>query len=78
MAPTPQTVIRFPIAAYIAITSHPEFRYLDCAARLRGDYVERASDRQMFFELHDPHPIDSEEFMAFAQRVAGHLLEPAI
>jgi hypothetical protein len=70
----PQTIIRIPAEAARIVLYHEEFRWLGCAARLRGDWVERRSDRKLFFEIHDPCPADAEEFMTFARRVAGHLI----
>jgi hypothetical protein len=73
----PDTIIRMPAVAARVVLGDPGFRYLGCAARLRGDWVERIPDRALFFEIHDAHPDDARQFMEFANRVAGHLLPPA-
>jgi hypothetical protein len=39
----PQTIIRIPADAARIVLYHEEFRWLGCAARLRGDWVERRS-----------------------------------
>ena len=73
----PETLIRLPADAARVVLAHEGFRFLGCAARLRGDWVERRSDRKMFFEVRDPSPEDAREFMAFADRVAGHMIPAA-
>ncbi len=77
MSRSPDTIIRMPAVAARAVLGNPEFRYLGCAARLRGDWVERIPDKALFFEIHDAHPDDARQFMEFANRVAGHLLSTA-
>lgn len=71
---TTENLIRIPGEVASAVLGHPQFRYLGCAARLRGDWVNRKSDGARFFEIYGPSADDAQEFMAFAERVAGHLL----
>lgn len=73
---TKENLIRLPADVARAVLSHPQFRYLGCAARLRGDWILRKGDRVKFFEVYEPSADDARQFMEFAERVAGPLLKP--
>ena len=70
-----ENLIRMPADVARVVLSHPQFRYLGCAARLRGDWVQRKADGKMFFEVYEPTADDAKQLMEFATRVAGHLLD---
>ncbi|AJY62267.1 hypothetical protein [Burkholderia glumae] len=72
---TNENLIRLPADVARVVLAHPQFRYLDCAARLRGDWVQRKSDGAKFFEVYEPSANDARQFMEFAERVAEHLLK---
>lgn len=72
---TNENLIRLPADVARVVLGHPQFRYLGCAARLRGDWVQRKCDGAKFFEVYEPSADDAQQFMEFAERVAGHLLE---
>ncbi|AQH05628.1 hypothetical protein A9R05_42160 (plasmid) [Burkholderia sp. KK1] len=72
---TTENLIRMPAEVASVVLGHPQFRYLGCAARLRGDWVNRRSDGARFFEVYEPSADDARQFMEFAERVAGHLLQ---
>lgn len=72
---TTENLIRIPAEVASVVLGHPQFRFLGCAARLRGDRVNRKSDGARFFEVYEPNADDARQFMEFAERVAGHLLQ---
>jgi hypothetical protein len=72
---TTENLLRMPAEVARAVLGHPQFRYLGCTGRLRGDWVQRKSDGAKFFEVYEPSADDARQLMEFAERVAGHLLK---
>lgn len=56
---TTENLIR--MAAEVVVLGHPQFRYLGCAARLRGDRVQRKSNGAKFFEVYEPSADDARQ-----------------
>ena len=69
------TVIRLPADVARVVLFHPEFADLKCAPALCGHWVTRDEGRSQTYEVYNP-PLDHMmEFVGFANKVAGHLLE---
>ena len=69
------TVIRLPADVARVVLFHPEFHNLGCASALRGHWVTRDEGRSQTYEIYNPPLADMMEFVGFANKVAGHLLE---
>jgi hypothetical protein len=67
-------IIRIPADVARSALYHPEFRFLSVMLPVHGDWVERVSDKVMFFEVRNIHEDDAKAFKAFCQKVAGSKL----